>query len=73
MFKLIKGAEVYAPEKLGIQDILVVGEQIAALGKDLDPPTGYACEIVDASGSIAYPGFIDLHIHLTGADDGQGP
>ena len=73
MFKLIKGAEVYAPEKLGVQDILVAGKKIHSIGKGLDPPSGFDCEVVEANGKIAYPGYIDIHIHSTGSDDGQGP
>ena len=73
MFKLIRGAEVYAPDKLGVRDILIAGRKIAQVGKDLDPPGGYDCQTIDAHGKIAYPGFVDIHIHSTGADDGQGP
>lgn len=73
MFKLIKGAEVYAPKKLGVNDILIAGEKILAIGKGLDAPSGFDCETVDAQGKIAFPGFIDIHIHSIGADDGQGP
>ena len=73
MFKLIRGAEVYAPERLGVRDILIAGRKIAQVGKDLDPPGGYDYQIIDAYGKIAYPGFVDIHIHSTGADDGQGP
>lgn len=73
MFKLITGGEVYAPERLGKVNILLAGDKIAAVGEDLKPPSGYKCEVIDATGKIVYPGFIDPHIHLTGADDGQGP
>jgi len=73
MFKLIRGAEVYAPESLGVRDVLFAGSKIARVGKDLDTPEGYDCQIIDAHGRIAYPGFVDIHIHSTGADDDQGP
>lgn len=73
MFKLIKGGEVYSPELLGVQDILFAGEKILRIGEDLDAPSGFECETVDASGKIVYPGFVDNHVHLIGADDGQGP
>ncbi|NQT08008.1 beta-aspartyl-peptidase, partial [Candidatus Bathyarchaeota archaeon] len=56
-----------------IRDILIAGRKIAQVGKDLDPPRGYDCQTIDAHGKIAYPGFVDIHIHSTGADDGQGP
>jgi len=73
MFTIIKGAEVYAPEELGIRDILIAGKKIVRIGKDIEEPKGFECETVVAHGKIAYPGFIDIHIHSTGADDGQGP
>ena len=73
MFKLIKGGEVYSPENLGVQDILIAGEKILRIGQGLDAPSGFECETIDASGKIVYPGFVDNHIHLIGADDGQGP
>lgn len=73
MFKLIKGGNVYAPEHLGVQDILIAGEKILRIGQGLETPSGFECETVNASGKIIYPGFVDNHIHLTGADDGQGP
>ena len=73
MFKLIVGGEVYTPEKLGKANILIAGDKIAAVGEDLKAPGGYECESIDAVGKIVYPGWIDPHIHITGADDSQGP
>jgi beta-aspartyl-dipeptidase (metallo-type) len=73
MFKLIVGGDVYAPEKLGKVNILIAGEKIAAVGQDLKAPGGYKCEIIDAAGKVVYPGWVDPHIHITGADDSQGP
>ena len=73
MMKLIKGAELFSPKYMGKQDLLIAGEKIVSIGKALDPPSGYDCETVDATGQIIYPGFIDIHSHFTGADDGQSP
>ncbi len=42
-------------------DVLIDGERIAALGPSLEVP---AAELVDASGWVVAPGFIDLHCHL---------
>ena len=33
MFTVITGAEVYAPQPLGVVDILIVGERVAAIGR----------------------------------------
>jgi beta-aspartyl-dipeptidase (metallo-type) len=73
MFKLLTGGEVYAPEKLGKVDILVTNDRIVAVEENLELPSKYECEVVDATDKIIYPGFVDTHIHFTGADDGQGP
>src|ERR671914_2518658 len=43
-------------------DVLVVGEQIAAVGPELEVPDG-AYEI-DAGGGIVMPGMIDTHRHM---------
>lgn len=73
MFTLIKGASVFEPEYLGLKDILFLGNKIIKVEESLEQPIGYECEIIDASGKIVYPGFVDNHVHLIGADDGQGP
>ncbi len=43
-------------------DVLVIGDQIAAVGVNLEAPPG-AVEI-DASGGVVMPGMIDTHRHL---------
>ena len=42
-------------------DVGVVGDRIAAVGPGLDT-TG--AQVIDATGSVVAPGFIDLHAHL---------
>ncbi len=66
---LIKKADVYAPEHLGIRDVLVCGERIEAIGEDLQGGSG--CRIVEAEGRILFPGFIDQHEHIIGGG-GEG-
>ena len=36
MIKLIKNADVYAPEHIGIRDILIVGEKICRIAEHID-------------------------------------
>jgi beta-aspartyl-dipeptidase (metallo-type) len=73
MFKLIKNGAIYAPEELGIKDILIHDEKIIKIDDRIQPPSSFECETIDASDKIIYPGFVDGHVHLIGADDGQGP
>ncbi|KAB1947036.1 beta-aspartyl-peptidase [Brevibacterium linens] len=73
MVILIRGAEIFAPEPLGVCDILVEGSLIAHLG-EVDSRTvaqlpGSA--VIDATGLTAVPGFIDPHVHITGGG-GEG-
>jgi beta-aspartyl-dipeptidase (metallo-type) len=76
MFTVITGAEVYAPQPLGGVDILIVGERIAAVGKDLARnlgAIGAEVEVIDLSGRILTPGLIDGHYHPLGGGDYEGP
>ena len=62
---LIKGARVIDPagQLDFVGDILLSEGQIAATGPSIEGiPDG--CDIVDATGLVACPGFIDLHAHL---------
>ncbi|WP_159565831.1 dihydroorotase [Budvicia diplopodorum] len=46
----------------GVMDVRVVDGKVANVGKSLQPDA--ADEIIDASGLIVSPGFIDIHCHL---------
>ena len=70
-FTLLKNAHVFAPDDIGQQDILIAGEKIAAIGKDLTLPAVYNCHTVDCTGLKAVPGFVDSHVHLIGGG-GEG-
>ncbi len=72
MALLIKNARVFAPQELGVCDVLIVNKQIAAVGPDLTV-TMPGLETLDASGLILTPGFIDQHIHVTGGGGEGGP
>jgi dihydroorotase len=61
---LIQGGRVVDPEAGvdGVQDVLISGGRIAKLGKGLVAPEG--THVVDASGLLVLPGFVDLHAHF---------
>lgn len=74
MITLIKNAEVYAPESLGRQSILLLNDKIAKIGEVSEESLaglGVDYKIIEASGNIVTPGFIDPHIHLLGGG-GEG-
>jgi len=59
---LIKGGRVVSSEGELQADVLIVGEQIAAVGPHLDVPAG--TEVIDAAGAYVLPGGIDPHTHM---------
>ncbi len=67
---LIKNADLYAPEHLGVRDILVAGGKVIAAAEKLDPQIP-GLEAIDAAGRVVIPGLIDQHIHVTGGG-GEG-
>ena len=58
---LVRGGTVVTPAGLVKADLGVTGEQIAALGPDLE---GGASEVLDATGLQVLPGVIDSHLHF---------
>lgn len=72
MLTLIKKANVYAPKPLGIQDVLLAGREVIAIGDDLSIH-GNIPEVreVDARGLYLFPGLIDQHVHMAGGG-GEG-
>ena len=69
---LIKNAHVYSPENLGVRDVLVVNDRIAAVAPSLTVALP-GLETIDAKGLILTPGLIDPHIHVTGGGGESGP
>ena len=74
LIKLIKNAEVYAPKYLGKKDVLVIADKIVRIEDHID---GYdnvpEVETFDFSGKKLLPGYIDIHMHITGGGGEQGP
>jgi beta-aspartyl-dipeptidase (metallo-type) len=71
---LLKGGHVFDPEDRGTTDVLVVGQEIAAVGPTLAAPTGIGDgDVLDVSGRVLLPGLIDDHLHVMGASGLGGP
>jgi beta-aspartyl-dipeptidase (metallo-type) len=75
MLTLIENGDVYAPEHLGEQSILLVDGKIGRIGeidRDAVEAQGIDVDVVDASGCLVCPGFIDPHEHLLGGSGEEG-
>jgi beta-aspartyl-dipeptidase (metallo-type) len=70
LLTILKNAQVFAPEKLGMRHLLVGGGRILALSEDELMATG--AEVIDLEGRRLVPGFIDGHAHVTGGGGESG-
>ena len=71
---LLRNAELYDPTPRGRRHLLVAGERLVWVGRDvpsLDP--ALEVEEVDLGGGRVIPGLIDGHVHLTGGGGEAGP
>ncbi len=59
---LIRNGDIVNVGARARADILVESETIARIGSNLEVPPG--TDIVDASGKLVFPGFIDPHVHI---------
>lgn len=74
MIKLLKNANIYAPEPLGVKDILIVDETICRIADKIEGYEGLPdVETFDLKGKTVVPGYIDMHVHITGGGGEQGP
>jgi dihydroorotase len=64
MSLLIRNGRVIDPAGSvdGVQDVLLKGDRIERIGASLGVPSD--TKVLDATGKIVCPGFIDLHVHL---------
>jgi dihydropyrimidinase len=62
MALLIRNADIVTADSRMHGDIFAEDETITRMGTNLDAPPG--TEIIDASGKLVFPGFIDPHVHI---------
>lgn len=60
---LLKNGIVVSGKKCFVGDVLIEGEKIKKVGKNIKV-TGSLCEVVDCTGKYIFPGFIDGHTHF---------
>jgi beta-aspartyl-dipeptidase (metallo-type) len=75
MLTLIENGELYTPAPRGRATVLLMGNTIARLA-DVDrravEALGLEVDVIDATGCLVTPGFIDPHEHLLGGSGEQG-
>ncbi len=61
---VVRGGRVVDPSRGhdAPADVVLEGGRIAAVGQGLGTPDG--AEVLDATGCVVAPGFVDLHVHL---------
>ncbi len=74
MITLLRNAELYDPAPRGRRHLLVGGELVLWVGREV-PALDGALEVaeVDLGGRRVIPGLIDGHVHLTGGGGEAGP
>jgi beta-aspartyl-dipeptidase (metallo-type) len=68
---VLRRASVFAPEALGICDVLLAGERIVALSPSLDLGNLDVREI-DVAERRVVPGLVDGHLHIVGGGGNEG-
>ncbi|QDT03391.1 D-hydantoinase [Rubripirellula lacrimiformis] len=59
---LIRGGRIITADQDYVADILVRGERIVEIATSI--PQDGVDEVIDASGKLVFPGFIDPHVHI---------
>ncbi|MDO5406118.1 MAG: beta-aspartyl-peptidase [Eubacteriales bacterium] len=68
---LIKNVHVYAPEDMGVRDVLIGAGEILKISDRLPAEKAYDVEVIDGTGKVLMPGLIDAHVHILGGG-GEG-
>lgn len=71
---VLKNVHLYDPREIGRRNIVMIHDKIAAVAEDTqDFERLSQAAVYDCGGMRAVPGFVDLHVHITGAGGEQGP
>lgn len=68
---LIRQVEVYAPQYLGLRDVLIGGEKILQISESDIQVGNLPVTVIEGRGKVLVPGFIDAHVHICGGG-GEG-
>jgi beta-aspartyl-dipeptidase (metallo-type) len=70
---LLRNANLFTPEPLGLRHLLLGGGRILWIGADaLELPSALAATTIDLEGRRLIPGLIDGHVHVTGGGGEAG-
>lgn len=72
MLTLLKNANLYSPDKMGMKDILIANDKIMAFDDNLSAFENKHTKVIDLEAKILTPGLIDQHIHVIGAGGKEG-
>jgi len=73
VFKLLKNLHCFSPFDMGHKDVLLVFDKICRIEDEIKTNNLPDAEVINCSGCIAVPGFIDQHVHIAGGGGEQGP
>lgn len=61
---LIKNGKIVTADSTYVADIWCENETITRIDKNIKPPKNEKAEVIDATGKLVFPGFIDPHTHI---------
>ena len=75
MIQVLRNAQVYAPQSLGVKDVFIAGSKIIGVvdaGYEFELPDGVEVVEHDVLGRRLIPGLVDCHAHITGGGGEDG-
>ncbi|MBC8371605.1 MAG: beta-aspartyl-peptidase, partial [Planctomycetes bacterium] len=75
MIQVLRNAQVYAPQSLGLKDVFIAGSKIIGVvdaGCEFKLPDGVEVVEHDVLGRRLIPGLVDCHAHITGGGGEDG-